>query len=185
MPLLAGSTRTPEPTPEARLAVTVSHLTRGLMRLGRTEAKALGLTLPQLLLLSGLRELGAIPVTRWVEEMGVSPSATTDLLDGLEGAGYVRRAHDPNDRRQVLISLTPSGARLTGRIRSELSAKWRTFCRGVSASRLDAAAAVLDQVRRQMDVSEGLACRFPETVASHPPPPAIVSRARSRERKGH
>ncbi|WP_375504359.1 MarR family winged helix-turn-helix transcriptional regulator [uncultured Jatrophihabitans sp.] len=42
----------------------------------------------------------------------LSPGAMTNRLDRLEKAGYVQRAHDPDNRRSVLVSLTPRGREL-------------------------------------------------------------------------
>jgi DNA-binding MarR family transcriptional regulator len=42
-------------------------------------------------------------------DLDVSTGAMTNRLDKLEGRGLVRRAPDPNDRRGVLLELTPAG----------------------------------------------------------------------------
>lgn len=39
----------------------------------------------------------------------MSPSAATQLVDGLVKDGLVRRTEDENDRRKVEVSLTPAG----------------------------------------------------------------------------
>ena len=55
----------------------------------------------------------------------VSPRNVTALVDALEVAGYLRRRPHPDDRRAVLVSLSPSGVELmetTTREHAELSA---------------------------------------------------------------
>jgi DNA-binding MarR family transcriptional regulator len=42
-------------------------------------------------------------------ELAVSTGAMTYRLDGLEQRGLVKRAPDPNDRRGVLLEITPAG----------------------------------------------------------------------------
>ena len=42
----------------------------------------------------------------------LSPGAMTNRLDRLESAGHVQRAHDPTNRRSVLVTLTTSGREL-------------------------------------------------------------------------
>ena len=43
------------------------------------------------------------------ERMGVTPGATTRLVDGMIGRGWVERRRDPDDRRRVLLELTDEG----------------------------------------------------------------------------
>ena len=140
------TTGAPTGTSAERLSASVAKLTRGLLRQGREEARTLGLTLPQLFLLAGLREMGRIPVTRWAELTGASPSATTALLDGLEAAGYLVRSHDAADRRQVLVSLTPRGRAQARRLADQYRAKWRTWCEAIPSTQLDAASATLERI---------------------------------------
>ena len=45
-------------------------------------------------------------------ELELSSGAMTNRLDRLEGAGFIRRAPDPNDRRGVKIQLTAAGAQI-------------------------------------------------------------------------
>jgi DNA-binding MarR family transcriptional regulator len=47
---------------------------------------------------------------RLAELTGLSTGAITGVVDRLERAGFVRRAHDPLDRRRVLIEATPERA---------------------------------------------------------------------------
>lgn len=43
------------------------------------------------------------------ERMGVTPGATTRLVDGMIGRGWLERRRDPDDRRRVLLELTDEG----------------------------------------------------------------------------
>lgn len=42
------------------------------------------------------------------QALGISSASTTKLLDRLEGAGHLRRARHPRDRRALVISIEPS-----------------------------------------------------------------------------
>jgi len=50
--------------------------------------------------------------TDFAETLMLTSSGTTKRLDRLEAAGHVARERDPNDRRGVLIALTPQGRSL-------------------------------------------------------------------------
>ena len=68
---------------------------------------------------------------RLAEELGLSPAATTALVDRLTAAGLVERIRDLPDRRQVRLRLTGTAQQLG----AELLAPW--------ARRIDRAAARL------------------------------------------
>ncbi len=52
-----------------------------------------------------------MPVTmsEVAERMDHSTAAATGLVDRLENLGYVERTHATNDRRKVLVRITPKG----------------------------------------------------------------------------
>jgi DNA-binding MarR family transcriptional regulator len=50
---------------------------------------------------------GPVAAGRLAEASGLTTAAVTAVLDRLEKAGYARRVGDPNDRRRVLVELTP------------------------------------------------------------------------------
>ena len=50
---------------------------------------------------------GPVPAGRLAEASGLTTAAVTAVIDRLEKAGYARRAADPDDRRRVLVELTP------------------------------------------------------------------------------
>lgn len=155
-------------TVEGRLAETISQLTRGWMRLARERSRELGLSFPQMMVLAAVEREGGMPATRWAELMGASPSATTSLLDGLESEGYLRRTHDAADRRQVLVSLTPKGRRLTTQIRSEFMERWSSLCRDIPPSRLESTTGVLQQLIRGLEAPSAAVPRTPRANRRRP-----------------
>ena len=50
---------------------------------------------------------GPLTAGRLAERSGLTTAAVTSVLDRLESAGYARRVRDPDDRRRVLVELTP------------------------------------------------------------------------------
>jgi DNA-binding MarR family transcriptional regulator len=64
------------------------------------------------LVLSILADAGhPLPPHEIGERLIVTRATVTGLVDSLERRGYVRRAAHPEDRRSVLVSLTPDGRR--------------------------------------------------------------------------
>ncbi len=58
--------------------------------------------------LAAIARTGA-PLSRIIQELGVSKQAAGQLVDTLVTRGYLDRAPDPGDRRRLTITLTPRG----------------------------------------------------------------------------
>ena len=54
---------------------------------------------------------GALPLGKMGARLQVHPASVTNLVDGLERAGYVAREPHPTDGRTTLAAITASGAR--------------------------------------------------------------------------
>jgi DNA-binding MarR family transcriptional regulator len=70
-------------------------------------AEALGVNRTDHRVLDVLERQGPMPAGRLAELNRLSPAAMTTVLDRLEEAGYARRVPDPDDRRRVLVEVTP------------------------------------------------------------------------------
>src|SRR5215218_8350505 len=70
---------------------------------------------------------GRMTAGRLAELSGLTTAAVTAVLDRLEKAGYARRVRDQEDRRQVIVELTPlmteRGAQIWGPLGKEAVAE--------------------------------------------------------------
>jgi DNA-binding MarR family transcriptional regulator len=93
----------------------ISRLARDLEpRLDRVQAAG-GLEPGWYDVLAALRRSGPpyrLRPTDFAGALMLTSSGTTKRLDRLERAGLIERSPDPQDRRGILISLTPAGRRL-------------------------------------------------------------------------
>src|SRR5262245_40285316 len=80
------------------------------------QLEALGLTEGRFGVLEILLHLGDQTAGQLCRKSFRSGGNITTVLDNLERDGLVRRARDPADRRSVVVSLTPKGRRLVGRV---------------------------------------------------------------------
>jgi len=80
------------------------------------EWAELGLTITQIRILFLLRRLQGPTARQLAQELEVSPSTLTRIMDRLEKHGLVRRVTDCQDRRQVRHLLTPKGQRMLSRL---------------------------------------------------------------------
>jgi DNA-binding MarR family transcriptional regulator len=83
--------------------------------------------------LSALRRQGRpyrLMATELADAGRLTSGAMTNRIDRLESEGLVRRLHDPQDRRRVLVELTASGRKLVERA---MAARFETAADALSA----------------------------------------------------
>jgi DNA-binding MarR family transcriptional regulator len=78
---------------------------------------------PQFFLLGHISSSESLSMTEIADKMTHTTAAATGLVDRLENLGYVQRMHASDDRRKVLVRITPKGLDLVGRIRQDIVAK--------------------------------------------------------------
>ncbi len=96
------------------VVIRVMNLYKTFHRQATLALDELGLELFEYDVLSALRRQGkpfALAATALAKETDLSSGAMTNRVDKLEDRGLVRRAPDENDRRGVIVSLTPKGER--------------------------------------------------------------------------
>ncbi|MDK1489722.1 MarR family transcriptional regulator [Sinorhizobium sp. 7-81] len=72
----------------------------------------LGLTYTQYIALQALSEEDDQTVRELGEKLFLESNTLTPILKKLESIGYIRRRRDPDDERQVRVTLTPAGRQL-------------------------------------------------------------------------
>jgi DNA-binding MarR family transcriptional regulator len=83
-----------------------------------------------------LRVVGARGQTRvsdLAEALRIAPRSATEVVDGLQVRGLVRRAPDPTDRRAVHVVLTPAGRTLLDEVAAARAADARELFGRLSA----------------------------------------------------
>jgi DNA-binding MarR family transcriptional regulator len=104
-----------------RDALEMLILTSIIAKEGRqgTEQRLKGfgaeVTAPQYRILRQL-EQGSATLTVLSQSMMVEPATLVPMVDTLERHGYIRRGHDPRDRRRTPLELTESGRERLQRI---------------------------------------------------------------------
>jgi DNA-binding MarR family transcriptional regulator len=109
----------------------------GAVLFSQAVADAVGLNPTDVECLDILLDAGPVPAGRLAELTGLTTGAITGVIDRLEKGGYVRRAHDPGDRRKVIVM--PVQEQI-GRLRSLydwLVQRMEEIYAGYSAEQLD------------------------------------------------
>lgn len=81
-------------------------------RVYRPVLEKLGITYPQYLVLSALWQADGQTVGAIADRLSLESSTITPLVKRLEAAGFVKRQRNPDDERQVTVSLTGTGQTL-------------------------------------------------------------------------
>jgi DNA-binding MarR family transcriptional regulator len=80
--------------------------------INRTDARCLEI----------IERLGGVTAGRLARESGLSTGAVTTVLDRLERSGLARRTSDPEDRRRVVVEMTPVARRASEELHRPLVA---------------------------------------------------------------
>jgi len=79
-----------------------------------TRSKAMsrisGLTIPQVVILQGVRDLGEVTTNGLSRHVDLSPGTVVSVLEKLEERGFIERYRNAQDRRVVHTRMTASGA---------------------------------------------------------------------------
>jgi DNA-binding MarR family transcriptional regulator len=118
-----------------------------LARLNETLAP-FGLTFAryEALMLLFFSRAGSLPLGKIGARLQVHPTSVTNLIDGLEKAGYVERAPHPSDRRTTLATITPRGREVAAGATESLHGI-RFGMTSLRSEQLEAVTEVLGQVR--------------------------------------
>jgi DNA-binding MarR family transcriptional regulator len=102
-----------DPLPlDAQLCFSLYSTTIAINRLYKPMLDSLGVTYPQYLVLSTLWEKEGQTISAIADRLALEPSTITPLMKRLEAAGFVTRQRNPDDERQVRVSLTEKGKEL-------------------------------------------------------------------------
>ena len=105
-----------------RLADIFTGLQRNFMLTLSKELQRGDVSFPQYFLLGFLELKGELTMTEIAKKMGHTTAAATGLVDRLEKLGHVERGHAKNDRRKILVKITPSGKRIVSEVRDDMIA---------------------------------------------------------------
>ena len=103
-----------------------------------------------MLALKGLRKGVRPRIGELAERLQIQHHSTVELVDRLAARGYVRRQRVGDDRREVLLSLTPKGVRIL----RDLSLHHRTELRTQGP-------ALIAALRRAMQTGDGVSAKAP------------------------
>lgn len=150
-----------EQTPDGNILATetVMNLVRTgdllFDRIGRL-LRPLGVSSAGGLVLGLLRDHGPMPPSVLGDRLIVTRATVTGLVDSLERRGFVRRTANPDDRRSLIVAITPEGLKVLARVREIVHRQEREWLSALSETELRRLIALLHRIQQELDqVSEG------------------------------
>lgn len=133
---------------------TVMNLVRTgdllLDRIGRL-LRPLGVSSAGGLVLGLLRDHGPMAPSAIGERLIVTRATVTGLVDSLERRGFVRRTANPNDRRSVIVEITPEGLQVSAKVRATVHRQERDWVSALSDAELRRLIALLHRIQEELD----------------------------------
>jgi DNA-binding MarR family transcriptional regulator len=94
--------------------------------------------------------------------MHITSGTITSLIDNLERKGYVRRSSDADDRRRVLVDITPAAQGVLDDLLPEVQQLTVHVIDRIGQKRQEALLEILAEIREAItDVPEGLPAPLP------------------------
>jgi DNA-binding MarR family transcriptional regulator len=124
-----------------RLVDLTSHRSGAVLALMNDAA----ITLPQLLLMSRIEQLGSGSLATIRDESSASVPALSQMIDRLVRQGWLDRAEDPADRRRKSIRIKPQGRDLLRNVETARSADFALGLNAVSKELRAQLATVLER----------------------------------------
>lgn len=94
---------------------------------------------------------GPLPIHDLARRVSLGKSTLTSALDRLEGSGEVKRVRSEEDRRTIMVELTPKN-RETKKLYEEVSrAMTKLFYQGFSSEEIDLFEAELERILKNLE----------------------------------
>lgn len=111
-------------------------------------------TMPQFRVLSYLNDEGTLTLSEIARRRHVSLQSAGGLVQSLVDRGWVQRAADPSDRRQMLLSLTDVGQQQFARAHDRMIAHLSPLMDMLSTDELSAVQIALEALQRVLTGEE-------------------------------
>ncbi len=120
---------------------------RELRCIGSERMLRQGLSMSHLHAMSVLERHGEMPMSRFAEQLDVSLSNATGLVDRMEERGWIERYRVPDDRRVVMVRITDPGRAVLAEADLLKDDMLHSVLAALDRPRLERLAAALDDVR--------------------------------------
>jgi DNA-binding MarR family transcriptional regulator len=146
-----------------RIVDGLHDIIAGFRCAGTGKLVKLGVSMTQMHVLWILQHHGEMPMSRMAELMDVSLSNATGIIDRMEERGLIERVRVPDDRRVVVVRITPGGLQAMDAIEAIKQDRLEAILQHLDGTQLERLALAMDDMRDAL-VAEG---GFDHDHASH------------------
>jgi DNA-binding MarR family transcriptional regulator len=145
-----------EPVPAMAAVTSIMRVEQILMARLNALLRPFDLTFPryEALMLLAFTRTGSLPLGKMGDRLQVHRTSVTNIVDGLERSGLVRRTAHDRDRRMTLAEITPRGREVAEEA-TDLLNRERFGTGPLDDAQLDAVTDVLRGLRAEADDVEG------------------------------
>ncbi|ADZ71062.1 MarR family winged helix-turn-helix transcriptional regulator [Polymorphum gilvum] len=140
----------PKPDQAARIFKAIRRIVRAVDLRSREVSRATGLTIPQIVVLQGVRDLGEVTTRALSAHADLSAATVVTILDKLEEKRLVERYRSAVDRRIVHTRLTAVGHDVLHNVPPLLQAEFRRQLEALPPARQVALADAMEALARMM-----------------------------------
>ena len=150
-PELSADMRPGIPDEAAGVFKSIRRIVRSIDLRSREVARAVGLTIPQIVVLQAAHDMGEVTTRAISERSDLSSATVVTILDKLEAKGLVERYRSSDDRRIVHTRVTERGREVLGSAPPMLHDDFRQRFAALPPEKRAALLAAMTQVADMMD----------------------------------
>ncbi len=136
--------------PNAAVLKSMRRIAQAIEVRSREIARTSGLTIPQLIVMQSIRELGQVTTQAVSKAASMSPATVVAVMDKLEAKGLIERYRSEVDRRVVHTRLTPAGQTALGHAPGLLSRGFEDAFAALPPDRRDTLLSAMEELADMM-----------------------------------
>jgi len=140
-----------QPTSLPEIFNRIGQIEKKLKQMRSATTRAAGLTPAQFAVLNTLWEKDAVPFKDLAAASWCTPATMTGIVDTLEKKGLVTRQANPDDRRSLLVCLTPAGRTIQRQVPS-ICALFQNCCQGLNAEETQQLSELLNKLDKSLEI---------------------------------
>ncbi len=129
----------------------IRKIVRAIDLRSKEVSRLTGLTIPQIVVLQGVRDLGEVTTKALSDNADLSSATVVTILDKLEEKGLIERYRSVSDRRIVHAKLTGRGREISSNLPGLLHEEFERKFAGLDAGDRDQLVIAIEQIAEMMN----------------------------------